>query len=123
MYEHAVYGQSVPHAHIHFVPYKYHVLMDLREKIFKGLNSIPVDDIFQIKDIYKEEGSYFYLEEKGRKWIFHTKGELEGKYNFRMEFAKMTGLWGLSAWRTMPEEEKERNEEWVRETKERLKAV
>ena len=125
IYEHGIYSQTVPHAHIHFVPRKskYYDLKNLKEKIFKELKSTQINNIFQIKDVYKKEGSYFYLEEKDSRWIFHTKGLPESKYCFRKEFAKLTGLYGLSAWRNMPEEEKKRNREWVRLTKERLKTL
>ena len=69
------------------------------------------------------EGSYFYLEEKSKKWVFHTKNQPEGKFTFRKEFAKLTGLHGLTKWQTIPEEEKQRNNEWVNLTKEKLKIV
>lgn len=122
IYEHGIYSQSVKHAHIHFVPsetesYK----LESMKRAFNYLKSMKVNDIFEIKNIYKKEMSYFYLEENGCKWIFHTKGLPEKKYDFRKEFAKLTGLHGLADWQNMPEEEKHRNEEWVRATKDVLK--
>jgi len=125
IYEHGVYSQSVNHAHIHFLPSKNEIfdLKNINQKIFKQLKFTEIEDMFQIKQVYQEEGSYFYLEENGEKWIYFTKNLSEKKYDFRQEFAKLTGLYGLSAWRNMPEEEQKRNEEWVRVTKERLKSV
>lgn|SRR3989338_8918195 len=121
-YEHGVYGQSVNHAHLHILPQKnqYYRLENLKESLFEGLKSTRIGDFFQLKEIFKEEGSYFYLEAKGQKWIFHTKGKPEGKYTFRKEFARLTGLHGLAKWQTMPEEEKQRNREWADLTKKKL---
>ena len=123
IYEHGIYSQSVSHAHIHLVPCKsqFHNIENIKEKIFKELKSTQINDMFQIREIYEEEGSYFYLEEKGKKWVFHTEGIVDGKFTFRKEFARLTGLKGLSSWQNLPEEEKKRNEEWVKITKEKLK--
>jgi diadenosine tetraphosphate (Ap4A) HIT family hydrolase len=122
IYEHGVYGQSVNHAHIQFIPNKsnfYH-LERIKEKIFLDLDSTKIDDILQIMPVFKKDGSYLYLEENGQKWVFYTKGLQEGKYNFRREFARLTGLNGLSNWRHMPKEEKTRNKKWTILTKEKL---
>lgn len=124
IYEHGIYSQSVKHAHIHFVPSEseFHKIKSIKEA-FNYLESMQVDDIFEIKDIYRKEMSYFYLEENGYKWIFHTKGLPHKKYDFRKEFAKLTGLHGLSDWQKMPEEEKQRNKEWIKLTKEVLREI
>ena len=123
VYEHGVYGQSIKHAHLHFLPSRnnYYNLKNIKENIFKSLKSTRIDDMFQIIDVFKNEGSYFYLEQNGRKWVIHTKGQPEGKFTFRKEFARLTGLYGLEAWQTMPESEKQRNKIWVNETKKALK--
>lgn len=122
IYEHGVYAQSIKHAHLHFVPCKgeYYDLKNIRKNIFISLSSGYVEDIFEIRKIFKKEGSYFYLEEDSRKWIFHTKGLPERKYTFRKEFVRLTGLHGLADWRSMPEEGKRRNAIWVNMTKEIL---
>lgn len=123
IYEHGIYSQSINHAHIHFLPIRgnYHNLENIKENLFKSLKSTQINDIFQIIDVFNKEGSYFYLEENGRKWVFHTKGKPEGEFTFRKEFARLTGLPGLTDWRTMPEEEKQRNKMWVNITKNMLK--
>ena len=120
IYEHGAYSQSISHAHIHFVPIKgnSYNLENIKEKLFKDLKSTPIKDESEIINIFKEEGSYFYLEEKGKKWLFHTKGQPEGKFTFRKEFAKLTGLRGLTDWQTMSEEEKLRDKAWISLTKE-----
>ena len=122
-YEHGVYGQSINHAHLHILPQKnqYYHLKNIKENLYEGLKPIQIEDFFQLKKIFKEEGSYFYLEASGQKWVFHTKGQPEGKYIFRKEFARLTGLHGLEKWQEMPEEEKRRNKEWVDLTKDALK--
>ncbi len=124
IYEHGIYSQSVKHAHIHFVPSKseFHELESIKHA-FNYLKSMKVDDMFEIKNIYEKENSYFYLEENGNKWVFHTEGLPHKKYDFRKEFAKLTGLHGLADWQKMPEEEKIRNGEWVKATKDVFKGI
>jgi len=123
IYEHGVYGQSIKHAHLHFLPSRnnYYNFKNIKENIFKSLKSARIDNMFQIADVFKKEGSYFYLEQNGRKWVIHTKGREEGKFTFRKEFARLTGLYALEAWQTMPESEKQRNIEWVETTKKTFK--
>ena len=122
IYEHGIYSQSINHAHIHFVPSKNSLynLENIREKIFSDLKSTMINDIFEIRGIFQEEGSYCYLEENNQKLVFHTKGLPERKYTFRKEFARLTGLYGLVEWQNMAKEEKQRNECWVRETRDAL---
>jgi len=125
IYEHGVYGQSINHAHIHFIPNQANLykLENINNKIFTDLKSTKVEDISLIRDVFKKQGSYFYLEENKEKWIFYTKDLPEGKYNFRKEFVRMTGLNGLSDWKHMPEEEKIKNNKWVNLTKEKIKLL
>lgn len=120
VYEHGVYSQSIKHAHLHFLPSEneYYNLKNIKENIFKSLKSTPISNMLQIKDVFDKEGSYFYLEQNGRKWVIHTQNQPEGKFTFRKEFARLTGLCGLKDWRTMPEEEGQRNKMWVNATKE-----
>ena len=124
IYEHGIYSQSVRHAHIHFVPSEteFYRLEGIKEA-FNYLKSERVQDTLEIKNIYKKDKSYFYLEENGFKWILQTKGLPEKEYDFRKEFAKLTGLHGLADWQKMREEEKCRNEEWVNITKNVLKEL
>jgi len=107
IYEHGIYSQTVNHAHIHFVPTKneYYNLGSIKEDLFKGLKSTRISNMSQLIPIFKEEGSYFYLEEKSQKWVFHTKNHPEKKFTFRKEFARLTGLHGLTEWKNMGEEE------------------
>lgn len=122
IYEHGIYGQTVKHAHIHFLPFKTNlfILENIGKKIFTSLKSTQIDNIFQMINIFERDGSYIYLEENSKKQIFHTKGLQEG-YNFRKEIARLTGLHGLARWQSIDEEEKQRNNEWVKTTKEILK--
>jgi len=122
IFEHGVYGQTVNHAHLHFIPTKneYYNLENIKEKLFKSVKSTRIEELSQLIDIFKEEGSYIYLEEKDKKWVYHTKDEPERRFFFRKEFAKLTGLQGLKDWQSMPEEEKQRDREWVKKTKDIL---
>ena len=119
VYEHGIYGQSINHAHLHFLPRKneYFDLSNIREVLFNGLKSTSIANMEQIADIHAKEGSYFYLEVDGGKLVYHTKGKEEGKYIFRKEFARLTGLKGIEDWRSMNEEDKQRGREWISITK------
>jgi len=121
IYEQGAYGQSVEHAHLHILPMKtdYFNLINIGDKILRDLKSTKIDDIFQIIDIFGKYGSYMYLEENGNKQIFHTLGIKKG-YTFRKEIAMHTGLHGLAFWQNMDEKEKQRNNEWIKITKEAL---
>ena len=79
--------------------------------MFRSLKSKEIENIFEIKKIFEEDG---------KKYIFFTKDVPEGR-NSRKEFVRLSGLVGLTAWQTMPEEEKARNTGGAKVTKERLK--
>jgi len=123
IYEHGMYSQSVNHAHLHFIPSKNEVynLENIGKKIFKDLKSTQIENIFQIVDIFEKEGSYIYLEENAKKWLFHTKGLPHRKYTLRKEIARLSGSHGLADWRNMPKEEEQRDRQWIKITKEILK--
>lgn len=123
IFEHGTYSQSIRHAHLHFLPKKgrLYSLENLAGKIFTELKSEEVKDIFQVRELYRKEKGYIYLEENGKKVVFHTKGQPEGKFTFRKEFARLTGIKGLHKWQIMGEKERQRDKEWVSQTKERLK--
>ena len=119
MYEHGIYGQSIYHAHLHFLPKEsqHYNLKNIKENLFIGLKPFKINHFLELKEIFKEDGSYFYLDVDGKEWAFRTKDQPEGKYSFRKEFARITGMHGLVNWQTMSEKEKEKNKEWVNSTK------
>ena len=73
VYEHGVYGQSIKHAHLHFLPSSnsHYNLENIKENIFKSLKSTRIENMFQITDVFRNESSYFYLEQNGRKWVIY----------------------------------------------------
>ena len=125
IYEHGVYGQSINHAHLHFLPKRNQhfpplsgfIMENIKDKIFHGMDYTRISNMFDIADVYGNEGSYFYLEEKNDKFVFHTKNKPAGKFIFRKEFARLTGLHGLANWKIMTEEEKKRDKQWIDITK------
>lgn len=119
IYEHGIYSQSIKHAHLHFLPSRneYYHMNNIKENLFKSLKSTQIRSIFQIKNVFKKEGSYFYLEQNNRKWVFHTKGQEDRKFTFRKEFARISGLHCLTDWQTMPKEQIQRDKIWVGITK------
>ena len=119
IYEHGIYGQSIKHAHLHFLPRKneYFDLSNIREVLFNGLKSTSIVNMEQLAYIHAKEGSYFYLEIDGDRMVYHTKDKEAGKYIFRKEFARLTGLTGLENWKSMTENDKQRDREWIDITK------
>ena len=115
IYEHGVYGQSINHAHLHFLPRKneHFDLSNIKEVLFNDLKSTSIENMQQLADIYSKEHSYFYLEIDGNNLVYHTKGKEAGKYIFRKEFARLTGLKGLEDWKTMSEKDRQRDKEWI----------
>jgi len=119
IYEHGIYGQSINHAHLHFLPRKnkYFDLSNIKQVLFTDIKSTSIGNMQQLADIHAKENSYFYLEIDGTKSVYHTKGKEAGKYIFRKEFARLTGLKGLENWKSMTEEDKRRDTEWIDITK------
>lgn len=118
--EYGVWGQSVPHAHTHFIPRKgpgYEVESFIEEMVKPGKVEIEeVEGINRIREIYQSEGSYVSIEEHGK--IYVCKSSNQPPINrddpnpylgYRGFFAKK----GLSVknWKEMTEKEKERDEE------------
>lgn len=123
IFEHGIYGQTVNHAHLHFIPNEseFYNIENIGNKIFKNFKSTRLNDLFEIRDVFEKEGSYIYLEEKNEKFVFHTKDQPKIDSPFRNEFTRLTGLYGLRFWQEMSEEEKQRNRKWVKMTKDVLR--
>ncbi len=124
------WGQSINHAHIHFVPYK------SKDYEFKNVIKEMVDDKIKgdivewkdVKKIYKKEGCYVLFKEdwKNEKiTLFHTKGfgvndESVRTLHVRRFLRDKRGVKGIK-WQTMSEEDKKRDDEKARVTKEKLR--
>jgi diadenosine tetraphosphate (Ap4A) HIT family hydrolase len=65
IFEHGVTGQTVFHAHIHFIPTNEPLL----DKILGKVEARKIESLQDIRRYYKKDGSYLYLEEGSRKYI------------------------------------------------------
>jgi diadenosine tetraphosphate (Ap4A) HIT family hydrolase len=77
--EYGNWGQSVFHAHSHFIPlqgpeYKVYSIID--EMVKPENIDIEKVDRKKLKEIYKLEGSYVSIKEKGQLYLLHTKGKI-----------------------------------------------
>ena len=123
LFEQGIHGQSVKHAHIHFVPTKnkeFVIPENVQDKVFPELKKTKVKGIKDTRDIFDREGQYLYLEEKDG-WVFHIDKDIDKEFNFRREFTKINGNKEFSDWRAISEESKKKNQKWVELTKEKLK--
>jgi hypothetical protein len=110
--EYGIWGQSVHHAHIHFIPLKskdYVVKSIIKEMISPLKINFEETSWAKIKKIYKTEGSYVAIEEKGKVFVCHTK-DLTSRENYpdllcRTFFARVKGLSGVGDYRKMSADE------------------
>lgn len=127
--EQGIYGQSVPHAHIHVVPLVsswYDFSPQPHKKMLLDYlpREIPISKGKNIKDIrrvFKEDGQYISLEERGQLYLCHTKNYPKTFSFGRYAASQQSGRTELSDWKTMPENAKEENKRWIKETLQKLK--
>ncbi len=114
--EYGVWGQSIEHAHIHFIPKKnrnYKI-----RNIFKEIklcnpgekvNFRKIKNYQQLKFIYKKEGGYVMVESKEKIRVYSTKN-LKSKRNSCLDYRVLftnKGLTGVKNWRRMTKKEKQ----------------
>lgn len=118
--ERGIWGQTVPHAHTHFIPSKgqgYEVKSILEEMVKPGGINFEEVDRKKLKEIYKSEGGYVSIEERGILYVCHVTGIQSDKYNphphlnYRAFFTQRKGLKGIISWEKMSKEDKKRDEE------------
>lgn len=111
--------QSVFHAHMHFIPLKskYYSEVSLINDmalLFLKKNNISykkINNFFELKDIYKEDGEYLYLEEGDDTFIVETKKnrnfleEMKTALSYRHFFSRKFGMKEVEDWRFMTEED------------------
>jgi diadenosine tetraphosphate (Ap4A) HIT family hydrolase len=82
--EAGVYGQSVFHAHTHFIPLKgpgYSIESLIEEMVISGNIRYEEADMARLKQIYREEGEYVSIEEKGKLYVCHIDGRIYDPQN------------------------------------------
>lgn len=110
--EYGAWGQSVEHAHLHFIPLKSneYEIDSIMDELF-----IPTGEYFEeanlakIKQIYKNEGGYISVEENGKIFVYHTNNlpspAVYKKLSYRPFFVRK-GIKAVNDWRTLSEEDK-----------------
>jgi len=108
IFEHGIGGQTVYHAHLHFIPTKNRLLLEpllldkVIEKIRKneeitGKKIIPVKSFEAVKNYHQKYGKYLYLEERDKKYI--VRGENFAPRILREIVAELLGVPERGNWR------------------------
>ena len=123
-----VWGQSVPHAHLHLVPLSgedYDIESIVEEMIARSGIPYWESDFDGIKDFYAEHGQYFSWEEHGRIYLCDINGvemdKSDPHMNIRSYFRHYHGIEGVSDWRNMTKEDYALDRLRRNVTRERLK--
>ncbi len=113
--EYGIWGQSVHHAHVHFIPSKsseYKVESIIEEMVRPGGIKFHETDFKGLKDTYISEGSYVAIEEKGKLYVCHVNDIIfdPQKPNIYLDknafFTQVKGLKAVHSWKNLSEEEK-----------------
>ena len=110
--EAGIWGQTVPHAHIHFIPTKtenYQVNSIIEEMVKPSGAELEIIDWKKLKEIYKKERGYITIEEDGKTYVFHTDDVTKKPPHhliYRYFFADKFNLKGTRSWQNMTEEDK-----------------
>ncbi len=118
--EQGIHGQSIPHAHTHFIP-SVSEWYDFSKKYFRTFvpPEIPVGEISGIADIcrlFDIEGQYVSIQEQNQLYFCHTRNYANKLRPARDFTAQASGKTELLDWRTMPDSERKKNALWVEET-------
>lgn len=130
MVEYGAFGQSICHAHIHFIPKSgnnYNNINIINDFVNKGLNklnlkSIQIKNFKEISKYYQENKRYLYFEDEEEKNIIPITKEVENNldlFNYRLFFTKI-GVKGIKSWANMTEQEKKYDNIKINQTIEKL---
>ncbi|MDR0423607.1 MAG: HIT family protein [Rickettsiales bacterium] len=117
-------GQSVEHAHLHFIPtsgngYKNINFYNHIEEFAKdtGVKIFKINKFSQLQDYLKENSKYIYYEDADGRYIIQA----DDKYipDYRNFFTKL-GVKGCENWKEMTEKDKELDKIKIDETKNKL---
>lgn len=94
VFEHGIIGQTVFHAHIHFLPFDNTIDSIIPEAdLLREINSID-----QLKTEFEQCGKYLYTEINNRKWLVDSS--LGYPRFFRERFGKTLGAEERANWKT-----------------------
>lgn len=131
--EYGVYGQSVNHAHTHFIPSRgggYNVKSLLEEMVLKGdIRVEEINSFNKLKEIYNNERGYVSIEENNRFFVCHVNGlppmdrDNPNPYLSYRAFFLKRGVKGIKKWEEMSKDETEKDNEKRKLTKAILKRL
>ena len=116
--EYGVFGQSVPHAHVHFIPrfsQGYSEVNAIEEIVLPACaeNNLVLEqtDFIGLRRIYKEDGVYVSFEQSGQLYVVRIKdlscSKTETHLSYRNFLTDNKGLKGITDWqKTTPEEQR-----------------
>ncbi len=121
--EYGIFGQSVPHAHIHFIPLEspdYKIKSIMEEMVGKSNTNFKKINNKDLKKLYGSEKAYVTIEENRRLYFFHINNLKEKKKDMHLDFRYFfsnKGLAGIRDWRKMTKKNKRVDEEKRKLTK------
>ena len=128
--EYGVWGQTVAHAHIHFIPLRgaeYQVRSIIEEMVRPGNITIEmVTGLTDVRRIYKKEKGYLFIEEFGKQYVCHVSkivydiNNRNPHLSYRLFFEKR-GVKAVGRWDQLSPTDKLFDEVKKQETIERLK--
>lgn len=114
--EYGPFWQSVPHAHLHVIPKKstnYEIKSVLKEMLIPSGVEFKEAEFKELKGVFKKLGTYAAFEDKGRLFVCFVKKEDALKPNlfikYRAFFTVQKSLDGISSWKNMSDNDKERD--------------
>ena len=132
--EMGVWGQSVNHAHTHFIPLKgegYSLNSAMEEMVLSGPDKVRytrVKNLGELKEIYRSEGKYVSIEEHDQLYVCHVEGitfdpkNLSPNLTYGGFFSQKIGLSGTGNWKDMTQADKTNDEIKRNMTKNKLTA-
>lgn len=128
--EYGVFGQTVPHAHVHLIPkraLRYRIDSIVEE--LGATSGVPfqVGNFDGLRQLYRQNGGYVFLEEKNQMHLFDFAGKIPNPVSettlcYRPFFAKL-GVGSGKSWKNMTEQDKLLDEQKRNLTKEKLKTA
>lgn len=106
--EHGVWGQSVAHAHLHCIPLSgvgYTIDSIFEKLIFPSGVRFLEGSLEIMREVYTQDGAYFYVEERGKGMICDVRGLSHETLGFRHFFQRM-GLDVPLLWKNATDEQK-----------------
>ncbi|MFZ2189667.1 MAG: HIT family protein [Candidatus Magasanikiibacteriota bacterium] len=100
IFEHGVTGQTVFHAHTHFLPFNFNTEQIIPDE--KTLHKIS--NLEEMKKEFVQKQKYLFLENKNQKWLVNT--DLGYPRFFRDIFGRLLGAEERSNWKTAENNQK-----------------